>query len=181
MLPWGHLSVAYICYVGWLKLRDDVEGTRLTLLAVAVGSQFPDLVDKPLAWTVAVLPSGRSLAHSLITAAVVLTVGYWIGCRIEREAEVTAFGIGYVSHSVADLSPWVLIGLAQGNLAQLQEITYLLWPFLRAKPYLLDPSFLKVALSLRPTPYLLSQIALAGVVLWFAFGAPGIRGVRGGR
>ena len=56
MWPWGHLAVAYLCYVLSIKLRGDGEQTLLTLVAVAVGSQFPDLIDKPFAWSVAILP-----------------------------------------------------------------------------------------------------------------------------
>lgn len=35
-------------------------------------TQLPDLIDKPLAWSVGILPTGRSLAHSLLTASLVL-------------------------------------------------------------------------------------------------------------
>ena len=40
------------------------------MLALAIGTQLPDLIDKPLTYQFAVLPSGRSLGHSLFFAAV---------------------------------------------------------------------------------------------------------------
>jgi hypothetical protein len=58
MWPWGHLAVGYLCYVAYLKLYDNDRQTLYPVLAVGFGSQFPDFIDKPLAWSVLVLPSG---------------------------------------------------------------------------------------------------------------------------
>jgi hypothetical protein len=66
MLPLGHLSVAYLCYVGYAAVQSRRLPTRWTLLPVALGSQFPDVIDKPLSYW-ALIPSGRSLAHSVFT------------------------------------------------------------------------------------------------------------------
>jgi hypothetical protein len=82
-------------------------------------------VDTPLAWTLAVVPSGRSPAHSLLTAAVLL----WVLARVldGRQSVVFAFGLGYV---LSDIGPELFVGLVGGKVGQLDWPTYLLWPML---------------------------------------------------
>ena len=182
MWPWGHLAVAYLCYVIAIELRSEGEQTLLTLFAVAFGSQFPDLVDKPLAWSLPILPSGRSFAHSLLTATLVIWGVYWVAQRHQRGEAAIAFGIGYLSHSLVDLGPEVVVGLLQGDLSQLQWTTYLLWPLLPAPPYPSDDSFLEHLLAFDFDPYVLVQFGLVGVALavWLATGAPGVVELRQG-
>lgn len=180
MWPWGHLAVGYLCYVFSIRVRGRGEQTLFTLLAVTFGSQFPDLIDKPLAWSFALLPSGRSLAHSLLTAAVVIGIAYWVGRRVHRVEPVVAFGIGYLSHSLVDLGPEVVGGLLQGDLGQLQWTTYLLWPLLASPPYPNDSSFLAHFTAFSFDPYVIAQFILVGVALgvWVGTGMPGVTAVR---
>ncbi|MFC7166012.1 metal-dependent hydrolase [Halospeciosus flavus] len=176
MWPWGHLAVGYLCYLGVLRVRDDGKQTLLTLVAVAFGTQFPDLVDKPLAWTFGVLPSGRSFAHSLLVAAVVIGVAYWVASRRGHAESAVAFGVGYISHSLVDLGPEVVWGLVQGDWGQLQWTTYLLWPILSAPPYPNDESFMQHFVGFAMDPYVLVQFGLLGVAvaLWIRSGRPGL-------
>lgn len=179
MWPWGHVAVAYLTYVAILWLRGR-EQRLWPLIGLAVGSQLPDLVDKPLAWTFAVLPSGRSLMHSLLTAIVLIAVLYWFTRRIDRGAVAGAVGVGTVSHSLVDLGPDVVVGLAQGQWEQLQWTTYLVWPLLPAPPYPNDSSFAQHFLAFTLDPYVLVQFALFGmaVLVWVGSGAPGFGTVR---
>ena len=101
-MPWGHLAVGYLCYVGYAVGRDECDVHGPPLAALAFRTQFPDLVDKPLAWTFGVLPSGRSLAHSLITLTLVMAVVLLVAKRYDRWYVGSAFGIGYFSHLVGD-------------------------------------------------------------------------------
>lgn len=180
MWPWGHLAVAYLCYVASLRLRGRTEQTPRALLAVGVGSQFPDLIDKPLAWSVGLLPSGRSFAHSLLTAAVVVGAAYWLSRRAGREEVSVAFGVAYVSHLFADLTPETVLGVLRGDLTQLKWTTYLLWPALPAPPYPNDSSFMQHFVAFAIEPYVAVQFALLGVaiVVWLLSGAPGARELR---
>ncbi|WP_135855155.1 metal-dependent hydrolase [Halorussus salinus] len=181
MWPWGHLGVGYLCYILWVQWSDRREQTFLTLLALGFGTQFPDLIDKPLAWTFDILPSGRSLAHSLLTAAVILAVAYWISQHRRRTDIVTAFGIGYISHSLADLGPSVVFGLLQGDMSQLQWTTYLLWPVLPSPPYPSDTSFMEHFMAFSFEPYVIAQFLLFGVAIcvWIATGMPGLNSIWG--
>ena len=69
--------------------------------------RFSDLIDKPLAWSLQVLPSGRSLAHSLLVATVVLVV---VHARWRRSGDSTVgvtVAVGYLTHLAAiEVTPW---------------------------------------------------------------------------
>ena len=97
-------------------------------------------------------PSGRSLVHSLITAAIVIGIGYRIGRRFGGKEPVFAFAVGYISHCLSDLGPNVIVGLLQGDVIQLQWTTYLLWPILPSPPYTHDSSFLQHFLNFEFSP-----------------------------
>lgn len=179
MWPWGHLAVGYLCYVVYTQLTNRGAQTAFTIAGVAIGSQFPDIIDKPLAWTFAILPSGRSLAHSLLTAAILIFIVYRISRRWHHEETAVAFGIGYVTHSLADIGPEVVWGLVRGDISQLEWTTYLFWPLLEVPPYPTDSSFGAHFAAFVVDPYVLFQFGLSGVALavWIASGTPGMMAV----
>lgn len=169
MLPWGHAAVGYLCYTLYTRLRHRSPPTGSTVIALAIGTQFPDLIDKPMAWTFGVLPSGRSFAHSLLTLAVVAGVLYAI--YRNRSALVTAgaFLAGWISHLFAD-GYTVLLG-------QQTCVNYLVWP-LAACPY--DEkgrSIIEFLLAVELTDGALSGVGLAVIagLVWLVDGAPGLR------
>lgn len=135
MLPLGHLAVAYLAFVVVAFLRRRPLPARWALLPLAFGSQFPDLVDKPLAYY-DVLTYGRSLAHSMLTAILLCGLLWW-GCRRLRDTWATgtwqaklvaasplAFTIGYWTHNLSDAWPKLLAG-------QYYAARWLLWPVYR--------------------------------------------------
>ena len=63
MWPWGHLGVAYLLYSLYSRGRFRRPPRPEPTLAVVFGSQFADLVDKPLAWGLG--PPRRSNARTL--------------------------------------------------------------------------------------------------------------------
>ncbi|MFB6150496.1 MAG: metal-dependent hydrolase [Haloarculaceae archaeon] len=111
MWPWEHLAVGFLLY--WVLVRLRADRSRVgdgAAVAVAVGTQFPDLVDKPMAWVFGVFPSGVSVAHSVFVATA-LSVTAVAVARARGSADVgTAFAVGYLSHLPADLLYPVLIG-----------------------------------------------------------------------
>ncbi|QLC35179.1 metal-dependent hydrolase (plasmid) [Halarchaeum sp. CBA1220] len=160
MWPWGHLALGYLCYLPYeYRARGDAS-SWLALVALAVGTQFPDLVDKPLAWTFGVLPSGRSLAHSVLALVVVCGAVYLLCRHAERVVPSVAFGIGYASHLVGDSVGHVLAG-------EYEYLVFLVWPLLGAPPYGDEGGFLSHFANLRLTSFLAFQFALCAV----AFGA----------
>ena len=123
MWPWGHLAEAYLCYL--LSRRYDGRRPRaLPVLALAVGSQFPDLIDKPLAWSLGVLPGGRTLTHSVFFALLVLPSVYAVTRGFDRPDVGAAFAFGYVSHLLADIPPNAILTAHAG------QLTFLVWPLL---------------------------------------------------
>lgn len=173
MWPWGHLAVAYLLYAMIVRLRGNRQ-QLLPLVAVIFGSQLPDLVDKPLAWTFAILPNARSLMHSFITIMLVLIVSYWVSQRFQREDIVFGLGVGMVSHILMDPDPSVVVGLLQGEWEQLQWMTYVLWPLLPEPPYSPDLSFMRVFSAFRFGLFELFEFVLfaAAVIVWLRSNTP---------
>lgn len=111
MWPWEHLAVGYLLYWSVIRLRPDrTQVTGGAALAVAFGTQFPDLVDKSMAWVFGIFPSGVSVAHSIITATVLSAAVVLVAGRLGRQRAGTAFVVGYLSHIPADLLYPVLLG-----------------------------------------------------------------------
>jgi len=131
MWPWGHAGFGYLLARA-VGPTEHVRGVHL--VALLLGTQFPDLIDKPLAWSFAVLPSGRSLAHSLFTLAIVVGAAWLVCRRYERASLAGVFGIGYASH---------LLGDALNAIVSLewQYLTFLVWPLQPLPPYQRDSSF----------------------------------------
>ncbi|SDQ29590.1 metal-dependent hydrolase [Natronobacterium texcoconense] len=174
MWPWGHLAVGYLLYTAYTHRRFDRPPLAAPAIALAVGSQFPDLVDKPLAWTVSVLPGGRTLGHSLLFAAILVPTVYLLAARLERRDVGIAFVIGHLSHLSADIPPSALTGDLSGT-------EFLLWPFVAApeeEPVggILDAVLHYYAMG----PYEWFQLGLfvLAAIVWYRDGAPGLEYAR---
>lgn len=168
MWPLGHAAVAYLGYAGLRRARGTAAPELGVVLALLVGSQLPDLVDKPLSWGVGVLPTGRSLAHSLVVLLPLLAVGLLVAARWERPEYGIAAGLGAVLHVLADSLPslWTDEGVA-----------FLLWPLLAVEPYENGaPTVGGLLVDSLGSPYLLVEFGLAAlaVVSWRQDGYPGV-------
>jgi len=174
MWPWGHLAVGYLLYAGFTRWRFDRSPQGGATLAVLFGTQFPDLVDKPLAWTFHLLPSGRSLAHSLLTATLVCVL-VWLFVRWHGHSILgTGFAIGYVSHLFADALSPVLAG-------EYRYVSYLGWPVLDQPSYDTSMGFAAQFAGISLTPLFVLQLVLGAfaIALWFRDGCPGLAILRG--
>lgn len=172
MWPWGHLAVGYLLFSTAVRLRFDRAPRDAPTFALALGTQFPDLVDKPLAWTFGVLPNGRSLAHSLVIAVPAI-VALWLVLRRRRRASVAnAFGLGYFSHLATDAMFPALAG-------DYYYLGFLAWPIVPAIDYG-EEGFLVHFRSLELTSFTGLELLLGGLVvaLWYRDGAPGLATVR---
>lgn len=176
MWPWEHVAIGYIAYSLGSRLTDH-EPTAGGALAVGFGSLFPDLVDKPLAWYLGVLPAGRTLAHSLLVAVpVCFLVLFW--ARQHDRLDVGAgFSLGYLLHLPADAVVPALFGRPT-------SYDFLFWP-VRSVPTQQDPSqsltasvqeLLTEASTVDLFLGLLAEAVLLGtaVVLWHRDGYPGL-------
>ncbi|WP_254274291.1 metal-dependent hydrolase [Haloarcula marina] len=180
--PWEHLAVGYLCFSLLLRVRGRRPRT-MGVVAVAVGSQFPDLVDKPLGWGTTLLPSGTSLAHSLLFA-VPVSILVVLATRDRYPSAGTGFALAYLAHLPCD----ALYGLAFGHHPRLG---FLLWPLVPIEPSPPTNVLARAAelftefVAVLGTPlglrFLLLEALLVGgtALLWYADGHPGLELVPG--
>lgn len=164
MWIWSHLVFGYL---GYLLVRPAairrIDGP--VAIAVILGSVFPDVVDKPLAWWLGVLPSGRSFAHSLITLVLVSAVVWAFAEAYDRREIAIGWTVGYASHLLGDVAEPLYHG-------RYDEITFLLWPILPAPPYTEPANVAEVVafLLVAPfTPRFLLELVVATVVGFVCF------------
>jgi membrane-bound metal-dependent hydrolase YbcI (DUF457 family) len=168
MWPPGHLAVAYLL-LSWNRwVRGDSAVTAGTMLALGVGSQLPDLFDKPLAWAFA-LPSGRTFGHSLLFVLPLTVVCFLLARRSDQPELGTAASVGLLSHVAVDAVPALWDPRT--------SLTFLLWPLVSTTPY--DepfPGLPELVIDSASDPYLLFEIALVVVALlfWHRDGYPGL-------
>jgi membrane-bound metal-dependent hydrolase YbcI (DUF457 family) len=105
MWPPEHVAIAYLLYHACVGVRSDVGVRGVPVLILLFGSLFPDLVDKPLAWYLGALPTGRTLTHSLLVLVPLSIVVYLLARRHGRDEYGVAFAVGALSHSLIDALP----------------------------------------------------------------------------
>lgn len=153
MWPWGHAAIGYLGYTLFLMLSKRRFPTRGEALAVLIGTQGPDLIDKPLAWTFEVLPTGRSLGHSLLTAALLCWIATLLLHRFGLLEFSAPFCFGYFVGILTDVPPSIFRG-------DFSEATFLLWPVLPAPTVDMEPSFTAHLQAFELTPSILGQTVL---------------------
>ena len=177
MWPWGHLAFAYVCYSLLARAVHRRPPTTREAIAVAVGSQLPDLIDKPLAWTFGVTETGYSIGHSILVAPFVCVAVYAVAARLRSRALAGAFSLAFLSHPAADVLNRVLGG-------EPVDLRMLLWPIASPPP---DPHsglvdqfalyfvrYVYLVLSGELTLQIVFQalLGLLVVALWLSDGAP---------
>ncbi|GAA0553081.1 metal-dependent hydrolase [Halorubrum ejinorense] len=171
MLPWGHAAVGYLCYTAATRHWHRRPPAGPAVLSLAVGTQLPDLIDKPFAWSFGLLPSGRSLGHSLLIAGAIGVLAWRFARRYDRQSEAGAFLLGLLTHIVADVAPAVVA-------RDWEPLGALLWPLTPAYRYPgeMERTVLGFFLDLR-----LAELSSVGSVLtvlavgaWLYDGRPGV-------
>ena len=172
MFPWGHLAVAYLAYAGYTHWAAGEPPSGWTPIVLAVAALGPDLLDKPLAWSLALLPSGRSLAHSLLLLVPVFGGMVWLASQRERSRLGAVVAIGWLSHPVADALGTVF---AEGAVLP----NFLLWPLLAVEAAD-DTGYLIYFLTIEPTPFVVFEavVTVVAVGLWVYHGLPGLDWLR---
>jgi hypothetical protein len=175
MWPWAHAALGYLWYTLYLRARRSGVPAGWPVVALGVGTQLPDLVDKPLAWYLSVLPYGRTLAHSLLVAVPVVLLAVWLTRRRDQRLVGVAFGVGYLSHLLGDsLHALVTVDWA--------DLSFLLWPLLEPP---IPPEGETVGLlahlrDIEGSPFFLFGLLLTGamLVLWHRHDCPGVSELR---
>ena len=173
MWPWGHLAVGYLCYRGWCATRGTSPLRGSVLVVLAVSTQLPDLIDKPLAWELGFLATGRSLAHSLVVGLPILFLLWWL--LADNCQYWVALTIGYLTHLAGDGIQPILAG-------EYNSLAYLGWPLVRIPEADVQVSVGIVEFLVTPevtTGYLAQWgLLVVAAVLWAADGFPGLERLR---
>ena len=169
MWPWGHLAAGYLVY---RALDSNGARSTVSLVALAVGTQLPDLIDKPFAWTIPLLPNGRSLGHSLVLALPLL-VGLIVVLDGRRRRVAAALATGYLTHLGTDALYPALTG-------EWYYVGFLGWPLIEPIEYPSESAgivehFLAFEVTLTSGFEIL--LFVLAVALWIHDGVPGLRDV----
>jgi len=181
MWPWEHAALGYLLVSATTRVIWSRPPSDMTALLAVFGSQFPDLVDKPLGWVFEVFPSGVSVAHSVLVAVGICFCVWIFGVVYDRRKEALAFCLGYLSHMPADIFYPVLAG-GEPNWS------VALWPLMLKNARGETPALLYVSTLFENflrilggsgsgvSWFLLLEIALvAGTfAVWFLDGRPGL-------
>lgn len=123
-----HAAFGYVCYSLGSRLLTGEPPSGGAALALLVGTQLPDLVDKPLSWGLGAFPSGYAVGHSALVALPAGLGALLILHARGRTAAGAGLVVGYWSHLVGDvLHPW----LRGGSPA----VVRVLWPLVTLPPY----------------------------------------------
>lgn len=168
MFPFGHLAVGYLAYSLCSRRHYDTPPAAGPVVVVLFASLVPDLVDKPLAWSLGVLPSGRSFGHSLLVLVPLSIAGYLLAKRDDRTEYAVAVAVGAIAHSLVDGTP-------------------LLWDPYTSEQFLFCPlvpvTVPPVLEAVRPPlglAYALADLLLPlpAAVCWWRDGCPGLEPIR---
>jgi len=121
MWPWEHLAVGYLAYSLYCHLRGDGPPGGWPVVALAVGTQLPDLIDKPLSWSLGLLASGHSLGHSAFVAVPAAALAVGAAAALGRRRAGEGFAVGYLTHLPGD----VFYPLVRGGRPNVDAV---LWP-----------------------------------------------------
>lgn len=180
MFPWEHLALGYLVYSLSARVLGFRPPDRAALFAVLLGSQFPDLVDKPASWLFNVFPSGVSVAHSVFVAVTLTLAVVVVAARYDRTDIGLAFGTGYLLHLPADAAYRTIVrGLPP-------DYRVFLWPVAPKHPEPPGGFLVNVEYYISNYPELFDTVngvrflgfealLLGGaLLLWIADGMPGI-------
>lgn len=168
MWPIGHVAVAYLVSAGTRRIRSVQPPQEGIVVAACVAGLAPDLIDKPLSWQAGVLPTGRSLAHSLLILGPCCLLAYLIARRRGRGELGITVAVGAVSHPLVDAFP---------SLWQSGTASFLLWPVTSVDPYEgAPPGLFELLSSAAAEPYFVSEFVLFALAVWVwqREGAPGL-------
>lgn len=180
MWPWGHLAVGYVVFSVCVRLGLRRPPSERGVLVLAVATQLPDLIDKPLGWQFGLLNGGVGVAHSLLVGVPLALV---LGALLVYDGKPEfggALSVGVGTHVAGDLLFRALFG---GR----PLVSPFLWPLYEG-PAVPPPGFgqrlgelLAKSVALLGSPLgkvyvALEVLLLVGtLLLWVLDGTPGTR------
>jgi hypothetical protein len=179
MWPWEHAALGYLVFSLVIHALYRRSPTGASALVLLVGTQLPDLVDKPLSWGLELFPVGFAVAHSVFVAVPFALACTLLARRHGRAKLGVALLVGYWSHLLGD----VLSPLRSGGEPAMGRI---LWPLVEYESYGDDLGLARGLVYIREyvaevaatglTTALALSLALTAlaVSLWAVDGFPGV-------
>lgn len=180
MWPWTHAIFGYACYSLAVHAGFRRRPTDLPAIVAVFAAVLPDIIDKPLAWTLGLTTTGYGPAHSILIGAPVATLLAIVVWRTGRREIGLGFLVGYTSHLVGDV---IFQLFDEGELV----FEVLLWPVAKTGPgstggllvhfvFFLNRYIGQIRTGEAST-YLLATMSLTVFVfvLWVLDGFPGVR------
>ncbi len=168
MFPWGHLAFGYVAYTLFNRLYFDSFPDGPPVIVLGITALLPDLVDKPLSWSLGIFPSGRALFHSLLVLLPLSAAIYWLSHRTHRASIGHSAIIGLLSHAVGDILDTLFT-------EPLYDIPiWLLWPLLSVPTDENAGYHYLWEISADPFFYFETSLTVFAIALWFRHGVPGI-------
>jgi hypothetical protein len=126
MWPFTHLALGYLAYSIYVRYRLGRSPTGREALLILVGSQLPDLIDKPLVLLGGPFTTGRTIGHSLLFIIPALVLLVILTAVVDRDIRYcVAFGLAWVVQPFADGAQLFLRGSFQVDLI---EVSFWIWP-----------------------------------------------------
>lgn len=180
MWPWEHVVVGYLALSATTHLWRRRSPAAVEAAIVVLASLLPDLIDKPLAWSLHVVSSGYGPAHSaffVLPALVALCARWWLTGRPWRGV---AFATGHLLHISGDVFVQALDSAV--------DPAVFLWPVVVYEPTgdragFVTESIIRISdyqsrlFAGDVTVYMTVQLGLLAiaVVIWVYDGAPVVR------
>lgn len=128
MFPWGHLAVGYAVYSLGTRIGRGCPPDGGAALVLVLGTQLPDLIDKPANWWFGFL-DGRGAAHSLLVIVPLCALVVLWARRRDRDDVGVALSVGVLTHVAGDAYTAIRVG------AWNDVVGFLLWPVFPAPTY----------------------------------------------
>jgi membrane-bound metal-dependent hydrolase YbcI (DUF457 family) len=100
--PSEHFLIVAVPLLLYVYARDRRLPSRRLFALGFLASQFPDLIDKPLAHEFGLIPSGRVFMHSFPTVLPLWALVSVYAWRTDRRRAGALFILGHCSHLLAD-------------------------------------------------------------------------------
>ncbi|WP_434530811.1 metal-dependent hydrolase [Haloarcula sp. NS06] len=127
MLPHAHLAFAYIAFSSYAHSAFRRAPGQREALAILVGSQFSDIIDKPLIFLGEPFVSGRTVAHSVLVVFPAIFILTLICRQYIQDGKIAfAFGLSWILQPFVDASIFIIHGTVARDFI---EISFLVWPF----------------------------------------------------
>jgi hypothetical protein len=123
-----HIFIALAPVVLYYLIRYQRLPDGMIVLTGVFAGIFADLVDKPLAWTLGIIPSGRMLAHSIVVSVPLLIIILLVAYRTETLRYAIVFSWGHLLHIAGDFYPVLWEG------SDYYYYPNLFWPLMKPSP-----------------------------------------------